>query len=87
MKTTVINSEGIINKKLLNEDSLSAEGYVAEYQLVINPGMKTYGTSEMLTVKDIMTNMKAVNPDEVEIHTESAAGTDVDIDKVKGCFQ
>ena len=86
VKTTVINSEGIINKKLLNEDSLSAEGYVAEYQLVINPGMKTYGTSEMLTVKDIMTNMKAVNPDEVEIHTESAAGTDVDIDKVKAVF-
>lgn len=86
VKTTVINSEGIINKKLLNEDSLSAEGYVAEYQLVINPGMKTYGTSELLTVKDIMTNMKAVNPDEVEIHTESAAGTDVDIDKVKAVF-
>ena len=86
VKTTVISSEGIINKKLLNEDSLSAEGYVAEYQLVINPGMKTYGTSEILTVKDIMTNMNAVNPDEVEIHTESAAGTDVDIDKVKAVF-
>ena len=86
VETTIINSEGIINKKLLNEDSLSAKGYVAEYQLVVNPEMKIYGTSETLTVKDTMTNMKAVNPDEVEIHTESKAGTDVDVDKVKTVF-
>ena len=71
-KTTVIKSNGIVKKDLVNKDTIAQDKYIAEYSLVINPGMKKYGKSNVLKVNDVMTNMEAIDPDAVKIETTPA---------------